>query len=129
MEIQLFSRGKWSIGRPIVAEQIPWFKGKDVATSLEYGNPWKALRHHVDDEDKKTLHELLQGMTETVTPLNGQPHEVYINETGLYSLVLRSNKPRAKSFKRWVTNEVLPSIRRHGAQLAMDSGWWKPPTP
>ena len=81
MEIQLFSKGKWSIGRPIVAEQFPWFQGKAVATSLEYGDPGKALRVHVDDEDQKTLRELLQGVTATVTPLNRQPHEVYINES------------------------------------------------
>ena len=65
MEIQSFSKGEWSIGRPIIADQIPWFKGKDVATSLEYGDHRGALRRHVDDEDKKTLHELLQGVTET----------------------------------------------------------------
>ena len=68
------------------AAEIPWFKGKDVATSLEYANPKKAVLHHVDDEDKKTLHELLQGVTATVTPLNRQPHKVYINESGLYCL-------------------------------------------
>ena len=52
MEIQPFTRDNWNIGSPIVAEQLPWFKGKDVATSLEYTNPSKALRDHVDDEDK-----------------------------------------------------------------------------
>ena len=119
MEVQSFSKGKWSIGRPIVAEQFPWFQGKAVATSLEYGDPWGALRRHIDDEDKKTLHELLQGVTETVTPLNQQPHEVYINESGLYCLMLRSKQPRAKPFKRWVTGEVLPSIRSCGSQLAI----------
>ena len=72
MEIQSFSKGKWSIGRPIVAEQFPWFQGKAVATSLEYGDPCKALRVHVDDEDKKTLRELGQ-VTPTVTALKGQP--------------------------------------------------------
>ena len=59
MELQLFSKGTWNIGCPILVKQIPWFKGRDVATSLEYANPKKAVLHHVDDEDKKTLHELL----------------------------------------------------------------------
>ena len=68
MELQLFSKCEWNIGRPIIAEELPWFKGKDVAASLKYTNPCRALRVHVDDEDKKTLHELLQGVTETTPP-------------------------------------------------------------
>ena len=55
MEMELFSTGNWNIGRPIVVEEIPWFRGKDVATSLEYAQPKKAVLQHVDDEDKKTL--------------------------------------------------------------------------
>ena len=113
MEIQPFTRDNWNIGSPIVAEQLPWFKGKDVATSLEYTNPSKALRDHVDDEDKKTFRELLQGANE-FTPSNQQPHEVYINEAGVYSLIMRSKKPQAKAFKNWITKEVLPSIRSTG---------------
>ena len=114
MEIQPFTKDCWSLS-PIVAEQVPWFKGKDVATSLEYTNPAKALRDHVDEEDKKSFHDLIQGENETFTPSNQQPHEMYINESGFYSLALRSKQPAAKSFKRWVTQEVLPSIRRHGS--------------
>ena len=110
MEILPFTKDAWSLS-PIVAEQVPWFKGKDVATSLEYTNPAKALRDHVDEEDKKSFHELIQGENETFTPSNQQPHEMYINESGFYSLALRSKQPAAKSFKRWVTQEVLPSIR------------------
>ena len=86
-----------------------------MATSLEYTNPAKALRDHVDEEDKKSSLELLQGKNETFTPSNQQPHETYINESGFYSLALQSKQPAAKSFKRWVTQEVLPSIRRHGS--------------
>ena len=55
MEMELFSTGNWNIGRPIVVEEIPWLRGKDVATSLEYAQPKKAVLQHVDDEDKKTL--------------------------------------------------------------------------
>ena len=93
MEIQPFSKGEWNIGRPIVAEQSPWFKGKDVATSLEYANPRKALLDHVDKDDKRTYLELQQGSHVSLPPSNQQPHEVYINESGLYCLVLRSSKP------------------------------------
>ena len=103
-----------------VAEKIPWFKGKDVAVSLEYANPKNAVLHHVDDKDKKTFHELLLGVTETVTPLNQQPHAAYINESGLYSLVLRSKKPQAKSFKRWVMNDVWWGFA--GRQLRREGG-------
>ena len=93
MELQLFSKCEWNIGRPIIADEIPWFKGKDVATSLEYANPKKAVLHHVDDEDKKTLNELFQGGTEAVTLLNQQRREVYINESGLYSRVFGTKCP------------------------------------
>ena len=95
MEIQTYTKDNWSVGCPVIVEQTPWFKGKDVATSLEYANPLKAIRDHVDDED--------QGVNEKLTLSNQQPHEVYINESGLYCLVLRSNKPQAKSFKCWAT--------------------------
>ena len=113
MEIQPFTKDNWSLS-PIVAEQVPWFKGREVATSLDYANPLKALRDHVDDEDKKPFHELAQGVNETFTPSNQQPHELYVNESGLYCLALRSNKPEAKCFRRWVTQVVLPSIRKYG---------------
>ena len=85
-----------------------------MANSLEYANPVKAWRDHVDDEDKKTFRELTQGVNEKFTPSNQQPHELYKNESGLYNPVLRSNKPGAESFKRWVAQEVLPSLRKHG---------------
>ena len=104
MVLQLFSKGKWDIGRPIVAEEIPWFKGKEVATSLEFGNVRDALYRHVEPEDKATYAELTKRVCLPDALPNQQPHEVYINESGLYSLVLRSNKPQAKSFKRWITN-------------------------
>ena len=113
MEIQPFTKDNWSLS-PIVAEQVPWFKGREVATSLDYANPLKALRDHVDDEDKKPFHELAQGVNETFIPSNQQPHELYVNQSGLYCLALRSNKPEAKCFRRWVTQVVLPSIRKYG---------------
>ena len=111
MEIQLFSKGKWSIGRPIITEESPWFKGKEVATSLEFGNVRDALYRHVEPEDKASYAKLTNGVSLPDALRNQQPHEIYINEVGIYSLVLRCNKPRAKHFKRWITREVLPSIR------------------
>ena len=113
MEIQLFAKDRWSIGCPIIAEQISWFKGKDVATSLEYVNARDALQRHVEPEDKTTYSELAKGVV-TEALVNQQPHEVYINEAGVYSLIMRSKKPQAKAFKNWITKEVLPSIRSTG---------------
>ena len=114
MEIQLFAKDRWSIGCPIIAEQISWFKGKDVATSLEYGNARDALQRHVEPEDKTTYSELAKGVVKPDALSNQQPHEVYINESGLYSLACSSKKPEAKLFKKWITSEVLPAIRRNG---------------
>ena len=83
---------------------------------------WKAKTKQAPWEfrNKKTFHELLLGVTETVTPLNQQPHAAYINESGLYSLVLRSKKPQAKSFKRWVMNDVWWGFA--GRQLRREGG-------
>lgn len=87
----------------------PWMVGKDVAQALGYTNPRKALADHVDEEDK--------GVTKCYTP-GGTQEMVIINESGLYSLVLFSKLPTAKKFKRWVTSEVLPSIRKSGGYIA-----------
>ena len=83
----------------------PWFVGKDVADILGYSNPAKAIRDHVDDEDK--------GQNDTFTP-GGMQIMTIVNESGLYSLVFKSQLPSAKRFKRWVTSEVLPAIRKTG---------------
>jgi prophage antirepressor-like protein len=95
--------------------QEVWFKARQVAEILEYKNEQQAIRKNVDPQDRTTLSEL-QGMLLESTPLksNEQGQTVMVNETGLYSLVLRSRKPEAKKFKRWVTSEVLPSIRKTG---------------
>lgn len=82
-----------------------WFVGKDVAEVLNYSNPNGAVSTHVDDEDK--------GVAKHDTP-GGRQNMTIINESGMYSLVLSSKMPKAKDFKRWVTSEVLPSIRKHG---------------
>ena len=93
--------------RAIEIKNEVWFVGADVATALGYTNPRKALGDHVDDEDKNTV-TIRDG-------IQGNPNKTIINESGLYSLVLSSKLPSAKKFKHWVTAEVLPSIRRHGA--------------
>ncbi len=81
------------------------FVGKDVADILEYTNTAKAIRDHVDEEDKLTERIVLSGQNREV---------IFINESGLYSLILSSKMPNAKKFKHWVTAEVLPVIRKHG---------------
>ena len=86
----------------------PYFVGKDVAEVLGYKDTSDALKKHVDEEDKLTRQ----------FADSGQSREMYvINESGLYSLILRSQLPTARQFRRWVTSEVLPSIRKHGAYL------------
>ena len=91
--------------RAIEKDGDPWLVGKDVAVALGYANTRKDIADHVDDEDK--------GVTKCDT-LGGEQELTIINESGLYSLVLSSKLPTAKQFKRWVTHEVIPSIRKHG---------------
>ena len=91
--------------RTVEIDGEPWLVGKDVALALGYKNPQEAIRDHVDTEDK--------GVSEILTP-GGRQKLPIINESGLYSLVLSSKLPSAKKFKRWVTSEVLPSIRKTG---------------
>lgn len=107
--LQIFNNAEFGKVRTIVENEKVWFVGKDVAEALGYSNPLKAIRDHVDDDDK--------GMNKTFTPAGGKQQTIFINESGLYSLVLSSKLPTAKKFKRWVTLEVLPSIRKHGGYL------------
>ena len=105
-ELQIFSNAEFGEVRTLVLNNEPWFVGKDVAGVLGYANPSKALSDHVDGEDKLN-NESLSGL--------GQRGGWLINESGLYSLILSSKLPTAKKFKRWVTSEVLPAIRKTGA--------------
>ena len=93
-----------------------WFKAVVVATILKYTNQRKAIRDHVDPEDKRKLSEISQESKRNESfPFKGNGGEcIYINESGLYSLILRSKLESAKEFKRWVTSQVLPSIRKTG---------------
>ena len=90
-----------------------WFKGGDVAKILGYGNSREAMKKRVDVEDKKKMNELKVSCG--VTLVNSHPHTTYINEPGLYTLAFGSRMESAKKFKKWVTNEVLPSIRETGS--------------
>lgn len=107
MNIEIFRNNEFKDIRTVVINGEPWFVGKDIAENLGYSNTRDALNRHVDFDDRKdgvVIHDSI-GREQTPT---------CINESGLYSLILSSKLPQAKKFKRWVTNEVLPSIRRHG---------------
>ena len=103
--LKIFKNDSFGLVRTLEINGEPWFVGKDVAETLGYSNPRKAIGDHVDDEDK--------GVTKCDT-LGGSQDLTVINESGLYSLILSSKLPTAKAFKRWVTSEVLPAIRKHG---------------
>jgi len=107
-ELVVFSNEQFGSVRTVEIDGEPWLVGKDVAVALGYSNPQKAIRDHVDDEDK-TLNDSFT--------VNGTP-AVLINESGMLSLVLSSKLESAKAFKHWVTKEVLPSIRKTGGYIA-----------
>lgn len=111
----VFKNDEFGTVRTVNIEGEPYFVGKDVAEILGYSNPSEALTKHIDIEDKlnsKTLSSFELDL--------GQRGGWLINESGLYSLILSSKLPTAKKFKRWVTNEVLPSIRKHGMYAVDD---------
>ena len=111
-EIEIFKNEEFGEIRTLLINDEPWFVGKDVTEILGYSNPSKALSDHVDEEDKlnnKSLSSL------------GQRGGWIINESGLYSLILSSKLPTAKKFKKWVTSEVLPSIRKHGVYMTNET--------
>lgn len=108
-EIEIFKSPEFGEIRTLTIDGEPWFVGKDVAERLGYGNTKDALASHVDEEDKRVI---LKSENATLDiPNRGL---TIINESGLYSLVLSSKLPTARAFKRWVTSEVIPAIRKHG---------------
>ncbi|MGN8818590.1 BRO family protein [Oribacterium sp. HCP28S3_H8] len=111
-ELTVFKNEEFGTVRTMEINEQPYFVGKDVADILGYQNASKALADHVDDEDKLN--------NESLSSL-GQRGGWLINESGLYSLVLSSKLPNAKRFKHWVTSEVLPSIRKHGAYMTPET--------
>lgn len=112
-DLTVFKNESFGEIRTLVINEEPWFVGKDIAIALGYSNSKKALSDHVDVEDKQ------QGDGVTIRdPIGREQHPTVINESGLYSLILSSKLPTAKQFKRWVTSEVLPSIRKTGGYIA-----------
>ena len=110
-ELQIFQSEEFGTIRTVTIDNEPWFVGKDVAVALGYGegkSPINAIVNHVDVEDK--------GVTKMMTP-GGEQTVTIINESGLYSLALGSKLESARRFKRWVTSEVLPAIRKTGGYV------------
>lgn len=107
-DFQIFKNDSFGAVRTVEVEGVPYFVGKDVAEILGYSNTRDALARHVDDEDKAdvVIHDGSQNRTMAV-----------INESGVYALAFSSKLPKAKEFKRWVTSEILPTIRKHGAYM------------
>lgn len=107
MELQIFSFEKQDV-RTVVINSEPWFVGKDVTDILGFKNNRDAIKTHVFKEDKGV---------DSIDTLGGKQQMTIINESGLYALIFGSKLPKAKEFNRWVTNEVLPSIRKHGTYM------------
>lgn len=110
-KIKIFSNEDFGEVRTLMIDNKPYFVGKDVAEILGYANAPKAIRDHVDDEDKLTERIVLSGQNRGV---------IFINESGLYSLILSSKMPNARKFKCWVTSEVLPIIHKTDDYVAND---------
>ena len=123
MLVQLFESERFGRVRTIMIDDEVWFLGNDVATILKYADPSRAIRQHVDEEDRRSLD--FTGYGRIVPQLweneNDFNNKVVINESGVYSLIFRSKMPFAKDFKRYVTNEILPSIRKHGAYMTEET--------
>lgn len=114
MQLLKFENNEFGSIRTISIDNQPWFVGKDVAECLGYSNPRKAIIDHIDLEDKCDGVTIRDSIGREQTPM-------LISESGLYSLIMSSKLPKAKEFKHWVTSEVLPSIRKHGAYLTPDT--------
>lgn len=109
-DLTTFTNPEFGQVRTVEIDGTPWLVGKDVAVALGYKNTKDALDRHVDAEDKRQSDEVV-----IHDPMGREQHPTIINESGLYSLILSSKMPKAKAFKRWVTSEVLPAIRKTGA--------------
>ncbi len=108
-QLQVFNNEEFGQVRTVVQSEDVWFVAKDVAEVLGYNNTSKAIQMHVDEDEKADL---------PIWDGRQNRNQKVINESGLYSLILSSKLPSAKKFKKWVTSEVLPSIRKHGAYMA-----------
>ena len=111
-ELKIFQNEEFGEVRSLVINDEPWFVGKDVAKALGYENPSKAIRDHVEEEDKKVG---VQNVTPYISDnLGRKQYPTFINESGVYSLIFGSKLTSAKKFKHWVTSEVLPTLRKTG---------------
>lgn len=113
-ELQIFNNPEFGEIRTVAIDGEPWFVGKDVAERLGYSNTKDALSRHVDRDDKQGSRFTTSGQARDMT---------VINESGLYSLVLSSKLPTAKKFKRWITSEVIPTIRKTGGYVQNDEAF------
>lgn len=111
--VQIFTNEQFGNVRMITINGEPYAVGKDIAQALGYAKARNAIAAHVDDEDKKVAP--IQG------PLGGTQEMTVINESGIYSLILSSQLPKAKEFKHWVTSEILPTIRKHGVYMTTEA--------
>lgn len=109
-ELKIFNNPDFGEVRTLSIDGEPWFVGKDVAAILGYAKPLNALATHIDEDDS-----LKQGLIDS---MGREQNAIFINESGLYSLVLSSKLPTAKAFKRWITHDVIPSIRKNGGYIA-----------
>lgn len=107
-ELKIFENPEFGSIRTVVIDNEPWFVGNDVAKALGYKDTYSALRHNVDDEDKRLC---------PVGSTSGTQDTLVISESGLYSLIFGSKLEKAKEFKHWVTAEILPSIRKNGGYI------------
>lgn len=107
--IQIFDNPEFGEVRTVLIDDEPWFVGRDIALSLGYSKPQNAIRSNVDKEDARV---------EGIPSSSGEQQTLIINESGMYSLIFGSKLPNAKKFKKWVTSEVLPSIRKTGTYQA-----------
>ncbi len=109
-ELKIFNNPDFGEVRTLSIDGEPWFVGKDVAAILGYAKPLNALATHIDEDES-----LKQGLIDS---MGTEQNAIFINESGLYSLVLSSKLPTAKAFKRWITHDVIPSIRKNGGYIA-----------
>ena len=109
-ELKIFNNPDFGEVRTLSIDGEPWFVGKDVAAILGYAKPLNALATHIDEDES-----LKQGLIDS---MGREQNAIFINESGLYSLVLSSKLPTAKAFKRWITHDVIPSIRKTGGYIA-----------
>ena len=115
-DLKIFINEQFGTIRTVEIDGEPWFVGKDVAVALGYSNTKDAISTHVDNEDKRIIQRSENATLEI--PNRGM---TIINESGVYSLVIGSKLPDAKKFKHWITHDVIPSIRKHGAYMTPDT--------